>query len=186
MSPTCNGSTVLHRFKHGNAIKIRNGIMFDFYLGRHIYGLRKLKKAAKCLGTVTLPLGFCERKEQRERAWYTLFARTASSHGNLQSTSLLSSLRSIFVYLWDTFEVRNSIALIVKVLHSFVWGDHWITKGDCVTCLQHLARTNLCRDNFYKWRAERLCHSLVIVHTHTAWSMAGFFYTGEDGMNHEG
>ena len=33
MSPTRNGSSVLERFEHGNAIKIRNGIMFDFYPG---------------------------------------------------------------------------------------------------------------------------------------------------------
>ena len=33
MSPTLNGSSVLQHFKCGNAIKIRNGIMFDFYQG---------------------------------------------------------------------------------------------------------------------------------------------------------
>ena len=33
MSPTLNGSTALQRFEHGNAIEMRNGIMFDFYLG---------------------------------------------------------------------------------------------------------------------------------------------------------
>ena len=33
MSPTLNGSTALQRFEHGNAVKVRNGIMFDFYLG---------------------------------------------------------------------------------------------------------------------------------------------------------
>ena len=33
MSPALNGSSVLQRFEHSNAIKIRNGIMFDFYPG---------------------------------------------------------------------------------------------------------------------------------------------------------
>ena len=33
MSPTLNRSSVLGCFEHGNAIKIRNRIMFDFYPG---------------------------------------------------------------------------------------------------------------------------------------------------------
>ena len=33
MSPACNGGFALYSFKHGNAIDICNGIMFDFYLG---------------------------------------------------------------------------------------------------------------------------------------------------------
>ena len=33
MSPTLNGSSVLERFEHSNAIKMHNGIMFDFYPG---------------------------------------------------------------------------------------------------------------------------------------------------------
>ena len=33
MSPTHNGSSALEHFESGNAIKIRNRIMFDFYLG---------------------------------------------------------------------------------------------------------------------------------------------------------
>ena len=33
MSLALNGSFVLEHFKCGNAIEIRNGIMFDFYLG---------------------------------------------------------------------------------------------------------------------------------------------------------
>ena len=38
MSPALNGSTVLQRFERGNAVKIRNGIMFDFYSGlTHIH-----------------------------------------------------------------------------------------------------------------------------------------------------
>ena len=28
-----NGTSMLQRFEHGNMIEIRNGIMFDFYLG---------------------------------------------------------------------------------------------------------------------------------------------------------
>ena len=31
MSPALNGSLALQRFKHGNAMKIHNGTMFDFY-----------------------------------------------------------------------------------------------------------------------------------------------------------
>ena len=38
MSPACNGSTALQRFKRGNAIAIHNRIMFDFYPGLpHMY-----------------------------------------------------------------------------------------------------------------------------------------------------
>ena len=38
MSPTRNGSTALQRFKRGNAIEMRNGIMFHFYPGLpHMY-----------------------------------------------------------------------------------------------------------------------------------------------------
>ena len=38
MSPGLNGSSVIRRFKHGNAIEIRNGITFDFYTGLpHMY-----------------------------------------------------------------------------------------------------------------------------------------------------
>ena len=38
MSPTLNGSSALQPFKHGNAIEMRNRIMFDFYPGlEHIY-----------------------------------------------------------------------------------------------------------------------------------------------------
>jgi len=33
MSPTPNGSSALQHFEHGNAIEIRNGVMFDFYPG---------------------------------------------------------------------------------------------------------------------------------------------------------
>ena len=33
MSPTLNGISALESFEHGNAIKIHNGIMFDFYPG---------------------------------------------------------------------------------------------------------------------------------------------------------
>ena len=33
MSPTPNGSSVLQRFERGNALEIRNRIMFDFYPG---------------------------------------------------------------------------------------------------------------------------------------------------------
>ena len=31
MTPTLNKSSVLERFERGNAIEIRNGIMFNFY-----------------------------------------------------------------------------------------------------------------------------------------------------------
>ena len=32
MSPALNGSLVIQHFKHSNAIEIRNGIAFDFYI----------------------------------------------------------------------------------------------------------------------------------------------------------
>ena len=38
MSPTLSGSSALQRVKLGDALKIRNGILFDFYLGLpHMY-----------------------------------------------------------------------------------------------------------------------------------------------------
>ena len=33
MSPALNGSFALQHFKHGNAVELRNGIMFNFYPG---------------------------------------------------------------------------------------------------------------------------------------------------------
>ena len=33
MSSALNGNSALQRFERGNAVKIRNGIMFDFYPG---------------------------------------------------------------------------------------------------------------------------------------------------------
>ena len=33
MSLALNGSAALQHFEHGNAVKIRNRLMFDFYLG---------------------------------------------------------------------------------------------------------------------------------------------------------
>ena len=38
MSPGLNGSIALQRFERGNAVEIRNRIMFDFYPGLpHMY-----------------------------------------------------------------------------------------------------------------------------------------------------
>ena len=38
MSPTVNGSFALQCFKRGKAVKLHNGIMFNFYLGLpHIF-----------------------------------------------------------------------------------------------------------------------------------------------------
>ena len=40
MSPALNGSSAIRRFEHSDAIEIRNGITFDFYMGLpHIYHL---------------------------------------------------------------------------------------------------------------------------------------------------
>ena len=63
MSPTRNGSTVLRHFKHNNAVKTHNGIMFDFYPGLpHIvkggplvctvHGLLGAPSVATCVYTV--------------------------------------------------------------------------------------------------------------------------------------
>ena len=39
MSPALNGSSAIRRFKHSDAIEIRDGITFDFYTGLpHICG----------------------------------------------------------------------------------------------------------------------------------------------------
>ena len=32
ISPALNGSSALEHYEHGNAIEIRNGIMFNFYV----------------------------------------------------------------------------------------------------------------------------------------------------------
>ena len=38
MSPALNGSSAIQRFEHSDVIEIRDGITFDFYMGRsHIY-----------------------------------------------------------------------------------------------------------------------------------------------------
>ena len=37
MSPALDGSSALQRFECGNAVEIRNGIMFDFYPGTVTY-----------------------------------------------------------------------------------------------------------------------------------------------------
>ena len=38
MSPTCNRTTALQRFERSTMIEMRNGVMFDFYLGLpHVY-----------------------------------------------------------------------------------------------------------------------------------------------------
>ena len=43
MSPTLNASTMLKHFECGNAVEMRNGIMFDFYPGLpHIHLLNNL------------------------------------------------------------------------------------------------------------------------------------------------
>ena len=50
MSPARNGSTALQRFERGNAIAIRNGIMFDFYPGLpHIILLRTLSTSSSLM-----------------------------------------------------------------------------------------------------------------------------------------
>ena len=33
MSPALNGSSAIRRFKHSDVLEIRNGIIFDFYMG---------------------------------------------------------------------------------------------------------------------------------------------------------
>ena len=43
MSPALNGSSALQHFKRSNAVEIRNGIMFDFYLGQPHMGLLYLE-----------------------------------------------------------------------------------------------------------------------------------------------
>ena len=44
MSPSLNGRFALERFERGNAIEIRNGIMFDFYPGLpHIQAMNTYK-----------------------------------------------------------------------------------------------------------------------------------------------
>ena len=47
MSPAINGSSVIRRFEHSGAIKICNGIIFNFYTGlAQIYGDEQLVPAA--------------------------------------------------------------------------------------------------------------------------------------------
>ena len=49
MGPTFNGRSALQRFERGNAIEIRNGIMFDFYLGLPHIGVNKLHSPLKAM-----------------------------------------------------------------------------------------------------------------------------------------
>ena len=45
MSPALNRSTPLQHFERGNTVEIRNGIMFNFYLG-----LLHISNSCKCTG----------------------------------------------------------------------------------------------------------------------------------------
>ena len=67
MSPALNGSTALQHFERGNVVKIRNGIMFDFYPG---------------LPQMYSELKSCEQ-HQSTHAVYTVLSQ-ASAHGCLQ------------------------------------------------------------------------------------------------------
>ena len=67
MSPALNGSTALQRFERGNAVEIRNGIMFNFYPG---------------LPQMYSELKSCEQY-QSTHAVYTVLSQ-ASAHGCLQ------------------------------------------------------------------------------------------------------
>ena len=55
MGPTPNGSSALQRFERGNALEIRNGIMFDFYPGLPHIQFRELK-SEKDVKILTLAL----------------------------------------------------------------------------------------------------------------------------------
>ena len=57
MGPTPNGSSTLQHFEHGNALEIRNGIMFDFYPGlQHVRLLFEILSVSR-LEIVLLPRG---------------------------------------------------------------------------------------------------------------------------------
>ena len=54
MSPALNGSSALERFKRGNAIDVRNGIMFDFYPGLpYTYRLHERLSRGSCISPHT-------------------------------------------------------------------------------------------------------------------------------------
>ena len=50
MRPVLNRSSVLQCFERGNAVEIRNGIMFDFYPGRKLFVI-SVKSCHCTLGT---------------------------------------------------------------------------------------------------------------------------------------
>ena len=71
MSPALNGNSAIWRFKHSNAIKIRDGITFDFYTGLpHI--LLSVWFAWCQVHFIASSPGLFEKSEKR--AWYPLFA----------------------------------------------------------------------------------------------------------------
>ena len=96
MSPACKGSSVLQCFKHGNMTVVRNGIISTWDC--HIYGLQKIKKATKSLGTVASLPGSYEGEEEREPGTHCLHIRQVP----LVTCKLLhytNTLQSISVYL---------------------------------------------------------------------------------------
>ena len=68
------------------------------------------------------------------------------------------------------FKGRKNVALTITVYIALFEAIMNFKGKDCVTCLDNLAGTNECADDFFKQKAECLCCSLVIVHTeHGQW-----------------
>ena len=78
MSPTCNGGTV---FECGNAIKIRNGIMFDFYPGLLHVHMYIVSKCQLCKHPCTVfSLACCSQKYSRTLVQYPAILPSHSSN----------------------------------------------------------------------------------------------------------
>ena len=81
-------------------------------------------------------------------------------------------------HIWLVLKSKTISFWRYNDLHCFVWGNQWTSKGKIAsfTCnsvyLDH--GMDKCMDNSCKWRAEYLCHSLVIVCTERGQWQASF------------
>ena len=63
MNPALNGSFALWHFEHSNAVQLRNGILFDFYLGLpHLCNI-----LLQAFFTNTVGKDFAESSSKRQR-----------------------------------------------------------------------------------------------------------------------
>ena len=107
MSHALNGSSVLQRFEHSNAIKIHNGIMFNFYLGPPHMQFLSLKFKLKIGGVKYV------------HTYITIFSSAAVAVKRKNTLYLLHlSLCDLLVSVLSRDHCRNRN---IKMLQSLVW-----------------------------------------------------------------